>query len=121
MIIVVWSTCLSIIFAGDHRSSDHPTVSGLYRDRGVMLDDHRRKLKYLRHKRARERRRRGVMCATIEVDADVIDFLIKAGWVKENACDAKSVGVGVTQGLKLSAAASPAPSNLRRYDRSSLS
>jgi hypothetical protein len=81
-----------------------------------VLDDRHKKLKYLRHKRARERRRRGVMCAIIEVDAQVLDFLIKAGWVKEDGCDAKSVGAGVTQGLKISAA-SPAAASVQRYGR----
>jgi hypothetical protein len=58
-----------------------------------------------RCRRCRERRRRGVFCASpVEVDGQILDFLERMRWLKEgDACDTKKIAEAITGLLSQSA------------------
>jgi hypothetical protein len=67
----------------------------------VMLDrEHKRQLRAERHKRTRLRRKLGVVCVGVEVNADVIDFLVRNAWLRDGTTDARVIGDAITRMLQ---------------------
>ena len=53
-----------------------------------------------RHRRFRARRREGVACATVEYSAEVVDRLVRLGWLTESeVADRGAVGWAISRML----------------------
>jgi hypothetical protein len=68
-----------------------------------MLDDRKRRLRADRHRRLRLRRKLGIACVTVEVSAEVIDFLVKNAWLEDGTTDARVIGDAITRMLEATA------------------
>ena len=70
-----------------------------------MLEaDHKLIAKRARQATYRRRQRDGVICARVEVDATILGFVLKLGWITEaDATSSEKIGEAISAGLRMSA------------------